>query len=661
MKQKLAKIVIKIVLLALVPVPSWAEIQLIAEPGQAADDFPPGFIYWKINSGSAVIGASGHVAFSGAADTSIRSTENNTNAVWAGLPGKLKTIIRENESPVGFPNNVLFDSPLEAGVGAAKSIVINRLGDVAFTANLKGAGQRQHALLVHVNGTTMGVIRNGDPAPGFPAGTFVLSIRDFSFSGAGMVITTSIGGNTTPPSTAIWFYDFENLTLLPPPGVGCDWFSIPATSINESSEIVLTTFLQNAGDEDCSVNTGDLPAGVFKWSNGAWETIMAEAEPVPGMLDANFTLLGIVGLLPTIPPILDEQGTVAFSANLASSGTIAPIRGGMWVKNGSKDLVPLVLTGETLAGNPNDIIANSFLNLLPFFNTGFTNGSAVVPVITTTGVAALLSGTPRNTQPYTNLNDTGESQLIVVAQQGEQPAGFDSTWFYSGFFGQAINRNGELFFVGGATDAINNDEVIAIWQVDETARPRLKAMPGMRLTVNGEERVLERIFGLGSNLRNTFMTTGGKGAMLSDNGDFIFGGSLSGSSNGVFLITDDSPSVTSPPALISDVDGNGQSDALTDGLLIIRFLFGLSGSVLTEGALGAGSSKSTTDIIAFLTANSAAMDVDGNGSSDALTDGILIIRFLFGLRGNVLISNAIGSGATRTTASEIENFLMNLL
>ena len=120
-----------------------------------------------------------------------------------------------------------------------------------------------------------------------------------------------------------------------------------------------------------------------------------------------------------------------------------------------------------------------------------------------------------------------------------------------------------------------------------------------------------------------------------------------------------SPPVTPPSIRISDVDGNGQSDALTDGLLIIRFLFGLSGSALTEGAIGAGSSMNSTQIIAFLTTNSAAMDVDGNGSSDALTDGLLIIRYLFGIRGSALISGAIGPGATRSTIIDVENFLQD--
>jgi hypothetical protein len=115
------------------------------------------------------------------------------------------------------------------------------------------------------------------------------------------------------------------------------------------------------------------------------------------------------------------------------------------------------------------------------------------------------------------------------------------------------------------------------------------------------------------------------------------------------------PPVTPPSVRISDVDGNGQSDALTDGLLILRFLFGVTGPALTEGSIGAGSSMNSADISAFLTTNSVRLDVDDNGTNNALTDGLLIIHYLFGLRGTALISGAVGSGATRTTASELHD------
>ena len=43
----------------------------------------------------------------------------------------------------------------------------------------------------------------------------------------------------------------------------------------------------------------------------------------------------------------------------------------------------------------------------------------------------------------------------------------------------------------------------------------------------------------------------------------------------------------------------------------------------------------------------------GDGHVDALTDGILVLRYLFGLRGGALIQDAVAIGALRKTAQEI--------
>ncbi len=52
------------------------------------------------------------------------------------------------------------------------------------------------------------------------------------------------------------------------------------------------------------------------------------------------------------------------------------------------------------------------------------------------------------------------------------------------------------------------------------------------------------------------------------------------------------------------------------------------------------------------------LDVDGNGAQDALTDGLLIIRALFGLTGTAVTSGAIGSGSPmRTTWAQIQPYL----
>ena len=54
-------------------------------------------------------------------------------------------------------------------------------------------------------------------------------------------------------------------------------------------------------------------------------------------------------------------------------------------------------------------------------------------------------------------------------------------------------------------------------------------------------------------------------------------------------------------------------------------------------------------------------DIDGNGQIDALTDGLLILRYLFGLEGDTLINGVVADDATRTTAEEIEAHLETLM
>ena len=57
----------------------------------------------------------------------------------------------------------------------------------------------------------------------------------------------------------------------------------------------------------------------------------------------------------------------------------------------------------------------------------------------------------------------------------------------------------------------------------------------------------------------------------------------------------------------------------------------------------------------------AAVDIDADGTADALTDGLLVIRYLFGLRGAPLIQGAVGAGAQRLSAAEIEAYLQSIL
>ncbi|MBT3427326.1 MAG: hypothetical protein HN432_11995 [Gammaproteobacteria bacterium] len=49
-----------------------------------------------------------------------------------------------------------------------------------------------------------------------------------------------------------------------------------------------------------------------------------------------------------------------------------------------------------------------------------------------------------------------------------------------------------------------------------------------------------------------------------------------------------------------------------------------------------------------------SLDIDGDGEVKALSDGLMIMRYLFGFRGDSLIAGAVGEEASRTTSAEIE-------
>lgn len=111
------------------------------------------------------------------------------------------------------------------------------------------------------------------------------------------------------------------------------------------------------------------------------------------------------------------------------------------------------------------------------------------------------------------------------------------------------------------------------------------------------------------------------------------------------------------PAITWDIDKNGKVDALTDGLLLIRYLFGLRGSGLVSGAIATDATILTEDIELIMEQTNSFADIDNNGLVDALTDGLLLIRYLFGLRGDMLVRSAISTDAVRSSEADIEAYI----
>lgn len=99
---------------------------------------------------------------------------------------------------------------------------------------------------------------------------------------------------------------------------------------------------------------------------------------------------------------------------------------------------------------------------------------------------------------------------------------------------------------------------------------------------------------------------------------------------------------------ILDIDANALHRPESDGVIILRYLFGCTESALTANALGAGATRTgepqtTTYLIDIL----PLLDADGNGRVQASSNGLVIVRKLLGLTGTTITQGAMGVGATR--------------
>ena len=110
-----------------------------------------------------------------------------------------------------------------------------------------------------------------------------------------------------------------------------------------------------------------------------------------------------------------------------------------------------------------------------------------------------------------------------------------------------------------------------------------------------------------------------------------------------------------------DFDGNGQVDALTDGLILLRYTFGLTGETMTKGAVAPDSPLTASQVEEEVIKALIIADIDKDGQVDALTDGLILLRYLFGLTGDPLVAGVISYGAERSSAQEIEDYIIKFI
>jgi hypothetical protein len=142
-------------------------------------------------------------------------------------------------------------------------------------------------------------------------------------------------------------------------------------------------------------------------------------------------------------------------------------------------------------------------------------------------------------------------------------------------------------------------------------------------------------------------------SIVSD-GNYSYAGAAPGMANQTVTIT-----AVAAPTCSLDVDGNGSVTAFRDGILIVRYLLGLTSTALVSGLSPAPDPTVVSNNINNIL---SSIDVNGNlptAGTTAFVDGILLIRMMLGLNGTALTSgiSLTAANSTRTTPAALVNYV----
>jgi hypothetical protein len=102
-----------------------------------------------------------------------------------------------------------------------------------------------------------------------------------------------------------------------------------------------------------------------------------------------------------------------------------------------------------------------------------------------------------------------------------------------------------------------------------------------------------------------------------------------------------------------DIDGDGSRLAFKDGILLVRYMLGIRGAGLVQGLTLTGTRTDSTSIENFIAAQNYNVK-GGSTAQQAFVDGVILVRLLLGVAdGSLLNSITIPAGAAFTTAADI--------
>lgn len=444
-------------------------IQVIARTGQQAVGADPGVTYTTFSIPT--IGPTGLASFQGGL-TGPGVNGLNDLGIWSGAPTALSLVVRKGDEPPGPPGDGRFSNLLPLAIATDSG--------VCFRGAESNPSFGAVGLWTQTQNGFATVARNGDPAPGTPAGVvYGPSVNtQFGYFGvnpnAYLVYEGGLAGPGVPPGTdrAIWRGPAGATELIvragdPVPGfAGAQFFNfgdLPARpAMNRFGQVA---FFANAGD--LSPDPNDF--GVWLGVPGQIQSIAHNGLPVPGMPGTYFD----GGSYPSI----NDSGWVSFGAGTVGAAQID----GIW--RGTPNQAELVAAeGQSAPGTgPGIVFAGSF-------GPATINGqgkvvfmdSLVGPGVDSSNRSGIWFGT--------------SADLQLVARMGNAAPGTDPGVVFGGFYENPVtNSLGQVALYSALRGpGVNGSNNFAIFAMDENLQLQLVAREGDLVEVaTGDFRTIE--------------------------------------------------------------------------------------------------------------------------------------------------------------------------
>ncbi len=458
-------------------------------------------------------------SFGNAQINSLGAVSFTASGIWTDASGILQRIVNFSEPAPGLPADV------RAGFGLTMS-ALNRSGQVAYFSALSGPGinsDNNESAWSTASGNLVMVARDGDPAPGLPAGSsFYFIWIATAFNDAGQTLFSAgirEPGATSPNGGGLWMESGGIRTAVVYPGMQLPGMpvgsglrgGILSAPWNRAGQVVFR------GEITPPIAPDVYEKGIWQGSPGNMRLVMKSGAQAPG------TAPGVVFATNGFGPMQNHFGQVAFTSALSGTDVNPANDFGLWREHaGGIELA--WREGETPLGVTEGLkFSTSNLDIVGYNEVG---DLAVSTYLEGAGV------TSANDQALWVRRDDG---FHLIVREGDHAVGTVGEVNYAQILTPAaLNATGQVAFQAllsgpGVSYLTNNER--ALYATDIAGDLHLIARTGDPIEVApGDWRTATHL-----GFPDFTSTNRGRATVFNDRGQLAFAATFSDGTKGMFV------------------------------------------------------------------------------------------------------------------------------